>query len=154
MHPKVLSTDGWAVVRRLSAAGQLQNWTLAGGTGLALQLGHRYSEDLDFFRHGSSDPDHLVGALARVGTVDVQSRSPGRLHVVVDGLRVSFLEAPVPLLFPGTSYRGLTVADTQDIAVMKVVAVGGRGSRKDVVDLYFYLRGAYSAEVGHRFRGL
>ena len=39
MHPKVLSTDGWANVRRLSAAGLFQNWTLAGGKGLALQLG-------------------------------------------------------------------------------------------------------------------
>ena len=142
MHPKVLSTDGWAIVRRLSAAGLLQGWTLAGGTGLALQLGHRYSEDLDFFRHGSFDPDHVIGALSGVGKVVVQSRARGTLHVVVDGLRVSFLEAQAPLLCPGTSYRGLTVADTRDIAVMKVVAIGGRGSRKDFVDLYFYLRGA------------
>ena len=142
MHPKVLSTDGWAVVRRLSAAGLLQSWTLAGGTGLALQIGHRYSEDLDFFRHGSWNPDYLVGALVGVGKVVVQSRSADKLHVVVDGLRVSFLEAQAPLLCPGTSYRGLRVADTQDIAVMKVVAIGGRGSRKDFVDLYFYLRGA------------
>ena len=56
--------------------------------------------------------------------------------------RARFLEAQVPLVCPGTSYRGLTVADTQDIAVMKVVAIGGRGSRKDFVDLYVYLRGA------------
>ncbi len=142
MHPKVLSTDGWAIVRRLRAARLLQGWTLAGGTGLALQLGHRYSDDLAFFRHGRSDLDRLVGALADVGKVVVQSRAAGTLHVVVDGLRVSFLEAQAPLLFSGMSYRGLTVADTQDIAVMKIVAIGGRGSRKDFVDLYFYLRGA------------
>lgn len=142
MHPRVLSRNGWAIVRRLNAAGLLESWTLAGGTGLALQLGHRYSEDLDFFRHPSPDHDALLGALARVGRVAVQSRSPGTLHVLVDGLRVSFLEAQAPLLFPGTSYRGFTVADARDIAVMKIVAVGGRGSRKDFVDLYFYLRGA------------
>ena len=103
---------------------------------------HRYSDALGFFRHGRSDLDRLVGALAGVGKVVVQSRAPGTLHVVVDGLRVSFLEAQAPLLFSGMSYRGLTVADTQDIAVMKIVAIGGRGSRKDFVDLYFYLRGA------------
>ena len=90
MHPKVLSTDGWAIVRRLRAARLLQGWTLAGGTGLALQLGHRYSDDLAFFRHGRSDLDRLVGALADVGKVVVQSRAAGTLHVVVDGLRVSF----------------------------------------------------------------
>ena len=147
MHPKVLSTDGWAIVRRLRAARLLQGWTLAGGTGLALQLGHRYSDDLAFFRHGRSDLDRLVGALADVGKVVVQSRAAGTLHVVVDGLRISFLEAQASLLFPGTSYRGLTVADTQDIAVMKIVAIGGRGSRKDFVDLYFYLRGGGGLDV-------
>jgi hypothetical protein len=45
-----------------------------------------------------------------------------------------------PLLFPGTAYRGLSLADPRDIAVMKLVAVGGRGSRKDFVDLHFFLK--------------
>ncbi len=47
-HPEV-STDA---VRRVlaSIAGSLgPEWYLAGGTGLALQLGHRRSHDLDFF---------------------------------------------------------------------------------------------------------
>ena len=59
MHPKVLSPDGWHTVRALVAGGWVQPWTLAGGTGLALHLGHRYSEDLDFFilnRHLTSTP--------------------------------------------------------------------------------------------------
>ena len=34
------------------------------------------------------------------------------------------------------------MADARDIAVMKIVAIGGQGSRKDFVDLYFYLHGA------------
>jgi hypothetical protein len=35
----------------------------------------------------------------------------------------------------------MAIADARDIAVMKVIAIGGRGSRKDFVDLYFILRG-------------
>jgi hypothetical protein len=70
------------------------------------------------------------------------------LHVELDGLRVSFLRAQAPLLFSGFRYRGLTLADPRDIAVMKVVAIGGRGSRKDFLDLFFYLRtGGTLAEV-------
>jgi len=106
-------------VRRLVRAGHAEGWTLAGGTGLALQLGHRTSEDLD----------------------------------------LSFLRAQVPLLFPGTPYRGLVIADPRDIAVMKVVAIGGRGSRKDFVDLYFFLRSGGAIEtllglVRRRFAGV
>ena len=66
MHPRVLSRKGWAIVRRLNAAGLLESWTLAGGTGLALQLGHRTSEDLHFFRHPSPDPDPLLSYFSSI----------------------------------------------------------------------------------------
>jgi len=119
---------------------------LAGGTGLALQLGHRMSDDLDFFRAGTFSPAELATALAGLGRVVVQGRAEGTLHVTLDGFRVSFLAAGAPLLFEGAPYRGLKLADPRDIAVMKVIAIGGRGSRKDFVDLFFYLRGGGSLE--------
>lgn len=159
MHPRVLSEDAWDVVRRLGSAGALQGWTLAGGTGLALQFGHRYSEDLDLFRPESFDAGRLFSELAAIGEIAVQSRTEDTLHAVLDGLRVSFLTARPSLLFPGTEYRGLSVADPRDIAVMKVVAIGGRGSRKDFVDLYFYLNSGTSLSgiltlLERRFTGL
>lgn len=141
MHPKVLSDAGWQIVTELSRAELLDGWVLAGGTGLALQLGHRYSEDLDLFRPGAFDPMRLAEELSRVGKTVVQSRSEDTLHTFVDDLRISFLRARPPFLFPGAEYRDLSVADPRDIAVMKLVAIGGCGSRKDFVDLYFYLLG-------------
>ncbi|MFQ5810870.1 MAG: nucleotidyl transferase AbiEii/AbiGii toxin family protein [Armatimonadota bacterium] len=140
MHPKVLSADAWATVRRLAAQGRLESWTLAGGTALALQIGHRYSEDVDFFRAEPFDPERLAGELAAIGPVKVQSRTSDTLHLLLTGLRISFLRAQAPLLFPGVPYRRLTVADPRDIAVMKLIAIGGRGSRRDFVDLYFCLQ--------------
>lgn len=147
MHPKVLGADSWKVVKRLVSTGLVQGWTLAGGTGLALQFGHRVSEALDFFRAGPVDPPEMIDSLSRLGSLVVQSRAAGTLHVTLDGVRLSFLRAEAPLLFAGASYRGLTVADPRDIAVMKVVAIGGRGSRKDFVDLYFYIRGGGALDV-------
>ena len=89
----------------------------------------------------------------------MQGRSAGTLHVTLDGLRVSFLAAEAPLLFEGAPYRGLTLADPRDIAVMKVIAIGERASRKDFVDLFFYLRGGGSLEgifalIHRRFAGV
>ena len=69
MHPKVLSSDAWKTVRRLRSEGALESWTLAGGTALALQIGHRYSEDLDFFRGESFAPERLAVELSRIGRV-------------------------------------------------------------------------------------
>ena len=159
MHPKVLSDDAWQIVAELNRADLLDGWRLAGGTGLALQLGHRYSEDLDLFRPDPFDPERLAEGLSRVRETVVQSRSEDTLHALVDGLRVSFLRARPPLLFPGAEYRDLTVADPRDIAVMKVIAIGGRGSRKDFIDLYFYLRGGATLDgvfelLGRRFQRL
>ena len=147
MHPKVLPPEAWTVVRALVREGLTMGWTLAGGTGLALQLGHRLSEDLDLFRAAPFQPEDLAIALTRAGTVRVQARSAGTLHASIEGLRVSFLSAQAPLLFPGTAYRGLVLADPRDIAVMKVIAIGGRGSRKDFIDLFFYLRSGGSLEA-------
>lgn len=146
MHPKVLGKNTWELVRRLVADGALEGWVLAGGTGLALQFGHRYSEDLDLFRPEPFDADSILNKLAEFGKVKVQQRGSGTLHAVVDGVRLSFLEAQAPFLFPGTPYRGMTIADPSDIAVMKVIAVGGRGSRKDFVDLYFLFRQGVSLD--------
>jgi hypothetical protein len=140
VHPKVLGADGWVVARKLSRAGITDDFVLAGGTGLSLQLGHRVSDDLDFFRAGAFESARLTESLAALGQLGIRDRSAGTLHATLDGLRVSFLEAQAPFLYPGTPYRGLTVADARDIAAMKLVAIGGRGRRKDFVDLYFYLR--------------
>jgi len=146
MTPRVLSPEAWSIVRRLVAGGYLETWTLAGGTGLALQLGHRNSEALDFFRSEAFETDPLIERLSEIGPLSIQSRSSETLHTVLEGLRVSFLGMQAPLLYPGTPYRGLVLADPRDIAVMKLVAIGGRGSRKDFVDPYFFLQAGGSLE--------
>lgn len=49
-HPEVLPTDWERAAKELAARSVLEGFYLAGGTGLALQLGHRRSVDLDLFR--------------------------------------------------------------------------------------------------------
>lgn len=146
VHPKVLSPGAWNTVRKLVNGGYADGWMLAGGTALALQLGHRFSEDLDFFRGQPFDGARLAERLAGAGPVRIQSRGDNTLHVLLNKLRVSYLQAQVPFMFPGAAYRGMTIADPRDIAVMKIVAAGGRGSRKDFIDLYFLMESGCSLE--------
>jgi hypothetical protein len=159
MHPKVLSAAAWRTVGSVVSAGLDGGWTLAGGTGLALQIGHRRSEDLDFFRAGDFDSHGMVLELSRIGGVAIHQQARGSLHVTLDETRLTFLEAQAPLLFAGTAYRGLLVADPRDIAVMKIVAIGAGGSRMDFVDLYFFLRSGGSLDgvfelMRRRFAGV
>ena len=159
MHPKVVGTKGWGLIRKLVHGELADGWVLAGGTGLALQFGHRLSRDLDFFGNRDFDGVRLADSLARVAAVTVLGRSAGTLHVRLAGSRLSFLELQRPLLFPGTPYRGIIVADPRDIAAMKVLAIAGRGSRKDFVDLHFFIRSGGSLEsvfrwIHRRFKGI
>ena len=159
MHPKVLTPSARETIRALADRGCLDSWILAGGTGLALQPGHRFSEDLDLFGTEPFDFLELLEGLSAVGRIQVRSRSQDTLHLTLRGLRLSYLRAEAPLLFPGVPYRGLTLADPRDIAVMKVVAIGGRGSRKAFVDLFFFLKSGGTLEgvlalVDRRFKGI
>jgi len=61
MHEKVLPRGSRELLAKLESLSlpELQGWTLAGGTGLALQMGHRISEDFDFFRTDGFSADRL-----------------------------------------------------------------------------------------------
>lgn len=114
---------------------------LAGGTGLALHLGHRVSEDLDFFAPRRFEPQELAAALADCFEAEVLGVAEGTLHVLFpEKARVSFLYYPYQVVFPLREFYGCPVADPRDIGAAKIVAVGQRGAKKDFVDLYYLLQ--------------
>jgi len=118
-----------------------QKWYLAGGTALALQVGHRRSVDLDFFtpQKGFS-LGTLLGNLSRQGWETTFARE-GTLYGKLRGGKVSFIAYPFfgPQR-PFRRYGNIRVLAPEDIAVMKVIAVSQRGSKRDFIDLYWYVR--------------
>ena len=112
---------------------------LAGGTALALQMGHRKSVDLDFF--SQTDEVHertrqrIIRAIAeRDG--QVIENVDGNLLLLVDDVRVGFFSYGYKLLESYGQLENVNVASILDIGLMKLDAVIGRGSRKDFFDLY------------------
>ena len=144
MHAKVLPKGSAKLLARLerTRSPELTGWTLAGGTGLALALGHRISEDFDFFRPDRPDLQLLRTVLADAGEFEIIQEMEHTLSVIMNGVKMSFFHVADPFLFPTQPYRFFQVADPRDIALMKLVAVSGRGSRKDFVDLFCILRGS------------
>lgn len=139
-HDAVLP-DGWlAAAGELASTGVLSEFYLAGGTGLALQLGHRMSVDLDLFTAQHFDPRAVRDALRHAGGFRVDQIAEGTLHAEVGGVQLTFLRYDYPLLFASSRFKELTVASARDIACMKLEALSSRGSRRDFVDLYFVLQ--------------
>ena len=124
------------VLRVLRGHGVTEGAYLAGGTGLALRFGHRRSVDLDFFLRETFDEERLLQRLEQLTGVSGVRRAPQTLHLLIRGVKVSFLGYAYPLLFAPASFDGVPVADSRDIACMKITAIASRGTKRDFVDLY------------------
>ena len=109
-------------------------------------MGHRISEDLVFFQSDAFSVDRLYGILSQVGTVETLQEDDRTLTVIVAATKVSFFSVPDAFLYPGTPYHFFELADQRDIALMKLAAISGHGSRKDFIDLYTILYSGLSLE--------
>jgi hypothetical protein len=134
----VLDARTKEVYAAMRASPAFRDFYLAGGTALALQLGHRTSLDLDLFSERPWLPDALLAALRAVGPTVVDREGDGTFVGAVGGVRVSLFHYPFLLVEPPVAVTdGVPLAGLRDIAAMKLVAVGQRGSRKDFVDMFF-----------------
>lgn len=115
----------------------LKSFYLSGGTGLSLQLGHRESEDLDFFNSESFNTLQLEKEVNSIGQLSDTELAAGTLNTFVDGVKLQFLEYRYPLLEPLTDWHGMQICSILDIACTKLQTVSMRGSKKDFVDIFF-----------------
>lgn len=144
MHDDTLYPKTNIVLVALQSEAFLSQFYLAGGTALALQIGHRKSIDLDFFIAQFPSQVTLVHDLSTFKPT-ISQQATGTLDVYIQDVKVSFLEYPYPLINPLVTYEKIQMASVLDIACMKVIAISSRGSKKDFVDLYFILK-TYSLE--------
>jgi hypothetical protein len=115
---------------------------LAGGTALALQIGHRRSVDLDFFSPTEDIPTIrpiLENALAPFQATLADS-AWGNLVYLANDVRVGFYGYGYPLVASLVETGSIRLASIEDIALMKLDALLSRAARKDFYDLYFICR--------------
>ncbi|GBE27430.1 hypothetical protein BMS3Bbin03_01355 [bacterium BMS3Bbin03] len=118
----------------------LRDFYLAGGTALALQIGHRRSVDFDFFSQKSINNEHLSINLSNIGLFKKLSEAKDTLYGILDGVRVSFISYNYPLIGKLITEESMQIASLEDIACMKLSAIASRGTKKDFIDIYFLLQ--------------
>lgn len=118
----------------------LSSFYLSGGTALSLQLGHRESEDLDFFSQEPFKPELIEQQLLEYGKLSETELSSGTLNTYLNSVKLQFLHYPYRLLEPVVAWEGVHLSSVIDIACTKLQTVGMRGSRKDFIDIYFLLK--------------
>lgn len=113
---------------------------LAGGTGLALQIGHRDSVDFDFFSYHSFDSNKMIERLSKLfdnKSFKVTQVEKNTLSILLQSeIKISFMTYEYDLLNPLISTEYMNIASIPDIACMKLSTIMQRSALKDYVDLY------------------
>jgi hypothetical protein len=117
---------------------------LAGGTGLALQLGHRDSIDFDFFSLKNFETKDLYAqikeAFAGHKLLKVQDEKNTLTVFIDENIKLSFFSYPYKLIGKLIAEENFKIASIEDIAIMKMAAIVSRATNKDYIDLYFILK--------------
>jgi predicted nucleotidyltransferase component of viral defense system len=148
MHEETIAPQTKSVLDKISGKDFQKQFYLAGGTALALHLGHRISVDLDFFTAEKFSVSHIKEELSKLGNFEVTSEdADGTLNGILDGVSVSFFKYSYKNIYPTVPFGGIFLADEKDISAMKIDAVASRGSRKDFTDIYFLLQKYHLSEL-------
>ena len=115
-----------------------KDFYLAGGTALALRIGHRKSIDLDYFINKDFDTLQLKNIIISTfpsEKVKILFEEKNTLWCLIDGVKVSFISRFDILLDPVEVIDNFRLTGVKDITVMKLSAICGREEYKDYFDL-------------------
>ncbi|MFZ5366185.1 MAG: nucleotidyl transferase AbiEii/AbiGii toxin family protein [Patescibacteria group bacterium] len=146
MFTKTLSRSAQNSLAILGKSGLLKDGYLAGGSALALHLGHRYSLDFDFFTPRSFDAKQLTLKLGKLGNFKKETIKSDTIVGEFNKVKFSFFYFPYPLVKKLGRFLNLQLADPADIGAMKIAAIVDRGTKRDFIDLYFLIKEKYQIE--------
>lgn len=140
MFWNVIDKQRYQILKQVCQTISIKNYYMAGGTALAIQTGLRESFDFDFFVQEQFDIQQLVQELEVIGELQVTSYREGTLHCILENVQLTFLYFPNKLLEKLVKIEeipNLYLASIKDIALMKLIAISQRGTKKDFFDLFY-----------------
>ena len=154
-----LTTNIEAIIEQVAQLECIKPYILCGGTALAIQKGHRKSEDLDFMMWRISKtekPEVNWNAIERdlkekIGEIEnFYMLGFDQVEFVVKGVKFSFFVSDnlSPVTAP-TEYLGnIRLADIESIMAMKMEVMLRRMKFRDYYDIYCMLQEGYSIQKG------
>lgn len=130
------------VIKELQSNPLFNNFYLAGGTALALQLGHRTSTDIDLFSYKDQNFFNISRYLNKnPEKYKIDEDQEGFIRVYINGIKVELIFDDVgKLLKEPVSADGITCLDKSEIAPMKIKAILGRNKIRDLIDIAYLLQ--------------
>jgi predicted nucleotidyltransferase component of viral defense system len=136
-HETTINIEQLDVLKSLS---EIQNLTdkfyLAGGTALALRIGHRKSFDLDFFTFNNFDSDFFANLIKLDFKGVVQSFSEDTVNGSIKKMGISFFKYPYKLIRETDRFYNIELASLADLTAMKLSAIIKQSTKRDFFDIY------------------
>lgn len=139
-HLEILSKDQVDLLFKLKLP---RNYYLAGGTALALYLGHRTSLDFDFYTTGEFSREKIFNLLKKIcgeENITVSSLEKNNFIGTINKVNVSVFYYPYKLLAALINIKHISLASLNDIAAMKIIAVIQRPAKRDYIDIHYLLK--------------
>jgi len=117
---------------------ELADFSLVGGTALALRYGHRKSVDLDLFSSSEFDTDTVITALEKTFPITFKHISTNSIGIFgyIDNVKIDLIKYHFhPVIAPIVEEENIRFASSEDIMAMKVNAILRRGVKKDFCDI-------------------
>ncbi|MDI6731347.1 MAG: nucleotidyl transferase AbiEii/AbiGii toxin family protein [Candidatus Margulisbacteria bacterium] len=148
LHLEVIDKKRQGILKKLSLLFQKQYY-LAGGTALALQIGHRESMDFDLFANKELSfvqKKILVKAFSK-NKLQTLADTADELTVIIDGsIKITLLNYYWGPLLPLIHFTGIMpLLSIKEIAATKAYTIGRRGNYRDYFDLYVVIRNKFAS---------
>ena len=140
LYTETVEYNTLELLKKLMRDSRLSDFLLAGGTNLALRLGHRKSIDLDLFAYQHFDAISLAEYLSKsYNFEETNVRERDTVQGYIDDIKVDIIAHIYPLIDePFIVEDTIRLYSIRDIVAMKLVAISDNGKRlKDFVDIAY-----------------
>jgi len=143
MHLEILNKEQLELLPVLSQF--KREYYLAGGTAIALHIGHRESIDFDLFKEKDIRKKDVFSKLKNID-YKVSFADYNQLNMLAKGVKITFFSFPYKVPINSELQGVVKMPDLLTLAAMKAFALGRRAKYKDYVDLYFIIKFHYSVQ--------
>jgi predicted nucleotidyltransferase component of viral defense system len=140
MFENILLVDTLNLLKKLRPEELPKDSYLAGGTAVALYLGHRRSADLDFFTPAEFIETQWEEKLKNDLGFKLIKRDWQTLIGYIDKVKISLFGYRYPQIASPELYGKIPIASLPDLAAMKLDTIIGRGTKRDFIDIYFLVQ--------------
>lgn len=145
LHKNVILPEVLFLIEELMEIPLIHDYRLVGGTALALQMGHRFSDDIDLFTDKPLDvvsiEEMAKARFSERGFLKISTFPYGvTIYLSLDNkisIKIDIMNYhSEPFLESALSIDGIRMAGLKDLAAMKLQAITTRKEKKDFIDIW------------------